>query len=173
MSTKGTLTLTVTAFRPWDAQPPAGGKNCCTATASLEANDNKIQLEDGNTTDFQVVIYKHGSNTELEFYIQPMEGGTDGFSQFIPIGIAFKETDTTNSDPVGTDEFPETTIEFDNDGNRRMTVEVSSVNVDLSWNFYIVIQAIQSRDETTDPGPVSTAIGIIDPRVRGSAGDPP
>ena len=71
-------------------------------------------------------------------------------------------------DGVAIGEFPETTIDSDKDGNRVLTLSVSENNEDAEWAFYLVIQGV-STEAATNPH----AVGIIDPRVRGTAGTPP
>lgn len=167
MSTKGTLTLTVKNFLPWDAQPPAGATNCCTATAILDANDRRIQLDNSDPTNFVVTIFEHGRNTKLAFIVQADDHCVGGYSTFIPVGIAFKQK-TGSGDGVAIGEFPETTIDSDKDGNRVLTLSVSEQNENAEWNFYLVIQGVSTDDQTNQH-----AVGIIDPRVRGSSGLPP
>ncbi len=167
MSTKGTLTLTVTEFTPWDAQPPVDATNCCKATATLEANDRKIQLDNTDPTNFVITIYEHGRDTTLSFIVQAPEGGVGGYTTFAPVGIAFKQT-SGSGDGVAIGEFPETTIDSDKDGNRVLTLSVSENNEDAEWDFYLVIQGVSTGGATNQH-----AVGIIDPRVRGTAGTPP
>ncbi len=165
MSTKGTLTLTVSEFKVWNA----GENQCSSATANLDNhNDNKIQLVDGNTTDFEIVIYSHGSNTSLEFLVV-LGDSVVGYDEVYPVGIAFKESDGQSADPIGLNEFPESTVSGDS-ATRMLTVKLNNQNEDVTWDFLVVIQAV-SRGE--DGSVTSSAIGIVDPRVRGSTSTPP
>ena len=69
MSKKGTVTITVTSFVPWNSQSPnSDGTNCCGSTATLASNNDKqLAMTGQGTSDYEIQVYKHGSNASFDF----------------------------------------------------------------------------------------------------------
>jgi hypothetical protein len=179
MSVKAVVTLNIQSFVPWDASAAlADPANCCKATASLNSSDtDKISLttDPKDATKFTINLNKPGSNTTLSFVVAPDSSYSGPYTQFVPVGIALEAEHGEGqepADPLGTNEFPSVAIGSmdvtDGDGNkqtmRALTFDKIKNVEDATWDFLLVIQAIDYND-------VLFPVGIVDPRIKSSTHD--
>jgi hypothetical protein len=175
MSTKATVTLSVTSFVAWDASASTGDpENCCKATASIDSsNTAKISLTTNSSdpTDFTININKPDSDWNLTFVVQPADDFEGVYTEFVPVGIALREQigeGQDPTDPLGTDEFPSLKIAPVTIGSGKDKVTMRGLTFgdiedkdNTTWDFLLMIQAV---DNTHQDYPV----GVIDPKIKGS-----